>query len=39
MGYSKKIVPYIDPRKTKICEFEEGDGTFVGDFEGAQAKL
>lgn len=37
--YSKKILPYIEPRQTKICEFEEGEGAFVGEFEGGQAKL
>jgi hypothetical protein len=35
---SKKILPFIDPKATKICEFEEGEGGFVGEFE-AGAKL
>jgi hypothetical protein len=29
--YSKKLLPYIKPKNTKICEFEEMEGSFVGE--------
>ena len=36
---SKSILPYIEPKKTKICEWEEVDTSFVGESLPKETKL
>ena len=39
-AFFKSLVPHIDPKKTKMAEWEELEGSFTGGFgAGKESKL